>query len=67
MKSMYLQLPNASSPDCHGLMRDRIFMLSTHGWGKALEEDNDMSAIDRLVQRFTIKLQGAGADTEKVV
>ena len=49
------------------LMRDIIFMLSTHGWEKALEEDNDMAAIDRLVQRFTIPLQGAAVDTEEVV
>ena len=49
------------------LMRDIIFMLSTHGWEKALEEDNEMAAIDRLVQRFTIPLQGAGVDTDEVV
>ena len=49
------------------LMRDIIFMLSTHGWEKALEEDNDMAAIDRLVQRFAIPLQGAAVDTEEVV
>ena len=48
------------------LMQDIIFMLSTHGWEKALE-DNDMSAVDRLVQRFTIPLQGAGVDTDEVV
>ena len=36
------------------LMRDIIFMLSTHGWEKALEEDNDMVAIDRLVERFAV-------------
>ena len=30
------------------LMWDIIFMLSTHGWKKALEENNDMAAIDRL-------------------
>ena len=48
------------------LMQDIIFMLSTHGWEKALE-DNDMTAVDRLVQRFTIPLQGAGVDTDEVV
>ena len=49
------------------LMRDIIFMLSTHGWENALEEDNDMAAIDRLIQRFAIPLQGAAVDTEEVV
>lgn len=49
------------------LMRDIIFILSIHGWEKALEEDNDMAAIDCLVQRFTIPLQGAGVDTDEVV
>ena len=49
------------------LMRDIIFMLSTQGWEKALEEDNDMAAIDRLIQRFAIPLQGAAVDTEEVV
>ena len=49
------------------LMRDIIFMLSTHGWEKALQEDNDMVAIDRLVQRFSIPLQGAGDDTDELV
>ena len=49
------------------LMRDIIFMLSTHGWEKALEEDDNMAAIDRLVQRFSIPLQGAAVDTEEVV
>ena len=29
-------------------------MLSTHGWEKALEEDNDMVAIDHLVERFAV-------------
>ena len=50
------------------LMAD-IFMLSTHGWEKALEDENDMAAIDCLVQRFTmgIPLQSAGVETEEVV
>ena len=42
-------------------------MLSTHGWEKALEEDNDMAAIERLVERFAIPLQGALANTDEIV
>ena len=51
------------------LMANIIFMLSTHGWEKALEEENYMAAIDCLVQRFTmaIPLQSAGVETEEVV
>lgn len=44
------------------LMRDIIFMLSSHGWEKLLEEENDMSAIDRLVERFTTPLEAAQVD-----
>ena len=40
--------------------------MSTHGWEKALEEDNDMAAIDRLVERFAVPLQGALVNTEEV-
>ena len=46
---------------------DVIFMLSTHGWEKALEENNDMAAINRLVERFAIPLQGAQANTDAIV
>ena len=41
------------------LIRDIIFMLSTHRREKALEEDNDMAAIDCIVERFAVPLQGA--------
>ena len=41
-------------------------MLSTHGWEKALEEDNDMAAINRLAERFAVPLQGALVNTEEV-
>ena len=50
----------------YDLARDIIFMLSTHGWEKALEEDNDMAAITRLVKRFSIPLQGAQANTDEI-
>lgn len=49
------------------LIRDIIFMLSTHGWEKALKEDNDMAAIERLVERFTVPLKGAQADVDEIV
>ena len=45
------------------LMRDIIFMLSSHGWEKLVQEDDDLAAIDRLVKRFSSPLQGAQADT----
>ena len=47
-------------------MRDIIFMLSSHGWEKLIEEENDMSAIDRLVKRFAAPLEGAQADTDVI-
>ena len=37
-------------------------MLSSHGWEKLLEEDN-LAAIERLVERFSTPLQGAEANT----
>lgn len=48
------------------LMRDIIFMLSIHDWEKALEEDN-MAAINWLVEMFAVPLQGAQANTEEIV
>lgn len=45
------------------LMRDIIFMLSSHGWEKSIQEEDDFAAIDRLVIRFTLPLQAAQADT----
>ena len=44
------------------LMRDIIFVLSSHGWEKLLEEEIDLAAIDRLVERLSLPLQGAQAD-----
>ena len=35
------------------LMRDIILVLSSHGWEKLLEEENDLAAIDRLVEGFS--------------
>ena len=42
-------------------------MLSTHGWEKALEEENDMAAIEQLVARFAVPLQGARTNTDEMV
>ena len=49
------------------LMCDIIFMLSTHGWEKVLEEDNDMATIEWMVERFAIPLQGTLANTDEIV
>ena len=48
------------------LMRAIIFVLSTRGWEKAQEEENDMQAVDQLVQRFAIPLERAGVETDEV-
>ena len=48
------------------LMRDIIFLLSTHGWEKLVEEDSDMAAIDRLVERFAAPLEAAQAGTDVI-
>ena len=47
-------------------MRAIIFVLSTHGWEKALEEENDMQAVNHLVQRFATSLEHAGVETDEV-
>ena len=49
------------------LAHNIIFMLSTHGWEKALKENNDMAVINWLVKRFAITLQGAQANTDEIV
>ncbi len=43
------------------LMRDVIFASTTQGWEKAIEEENDLQAVDRLVKRFSVPLESAGA------
>ena len=48
------------------LMRDIIFVLSYHGWEKLLEEENDLTAIDRLMERFSVTLQGAQVDVNVI-
>ena len=46
------------------LMRDIIFVLGTQG-GK--EMWNSMDAIHRIVELFTVPLQGASANIEVIV
>ena len=41
-----------------------IFMLSSHGWDKLLEDD--LAAIERLVERFSTPLQGTEANTDVI-
>ena len=41
-------------------------MLSSHGWEKAVEEEDNLAAIDRFVERFATPLLGAGADTNVI-
>ncbi len=48
------------------LMRDIIVFLSSHGWEKLVEEGDDLSAIDRLVERFATPLQSAEANTDVI-
>ena len=43
------------------VLQDIIFVLSTHGWEKATEED-ELEAVDTLVERFTVPLEGVGAE-----
>ena len=47
------------------LMRD-IFLLNSEGWEKLVEEENDMAAIDRSVERFATSLEASGADTDAI-
>ena len=43
-------------------LRDIIFVLATQGWQKAVDENDSLESIDRLVQQFSIPLESAGAD-----
>lgn len=47
-------------------LRDIIFILATQGWQKALDENNSLEAVDRLVEKFAIPLEGAGADIAEI-
>ena len=48
------------------VIRDIISVLATQGWEKLLEENDPMEGIDRLVTRFTLPLQGAQAECDKL-
>ena len=48
------------------VIRDIISVLATQGWEKLLEENDPMEGIDRLLTRFTIPLQGAQAECDKI-
>ena len=48
------------------LMRDIVFMLSLHDWEKLVQKENDLAAIDRLVEQFSTPLQGAEADVHVI-
>ena len=41
------------------LMRDVVFILATHGWQKAVDENCNLEAVDRLFERFSIPLQAS--------
>ena len=48
------------------VMRDIIFLFSSHGWEKLVERESDMAAVDRLVERFAAPLEAAQADTDSI-
>ena len=43
-----------------------IFILSTHGWEKVLEELGQLEAVGRLVEKFRLPLEGASANTTEI-
>lgn len=47
-------------------LRDIIFVLATQGWQKALDEGDTLEPVNRLVEKFTIPLQMAGAQVEEI-
>ena len=48
------------------LLRDKIFILATVGWQKAIDEKDDLKAVDRVVEKFIIPLQVADAVVEEI-
>ena len=40
-----------------------IFVLSTHGWEKAIE---DQLGVDRVAEKFTVSLEGVGANPAEI-
>lgn len=49
-----------------GMMRDIIVVLSTHGWEKLLEENDKIESIGRLIHKFLVPLESAGAVVEEI-
>ena len=47
-------------------LRDIMFVLASQGWQKALDENDTLEAVDRLVERFTLPLQAAGVQLEEI-
>jgi len=48
------------------LMRDILLILNTQGWEKLIKEKYHLEELLRLISRFKIPLEGAGADTEEI-
>ena len=47
-------------------LRDIIFVLATQGWQKAVDENDSLESVDRVVQQFFIPLESAGADVGEI-
>ena len=48
------------------LFRNVIFILATEGWQKAIDEKDDLKAVDRVVENFIIPLQAANVVVEEI-
>jgi hypothetical protein len=53
------------------VMRDIVYFLSTHGWEKVLQEAEEdsvefMEPVSRLVQKFEVPLESAGANKDEI-
>ena len=48
------------------LMRDILLVLNTESWEKLRNEEHDLQELLRLISRFKIPLEGAGADAEEM-
>ena len=47
-------------------LRDILLVLNTQGWEKLIKEKYHLEELLRLISRFKIPLEGAGADTEEI-
>ena len=43
-------------------LRDIIFVVGSQGWQNAVEEEDSLESVYRLLPQFSIPLQSAGAD-----